>query len=74
MDHYDSAAFVPRSDSTLVAITAGIGHMAANIVSAILRCTDRRHRVAIFGALRVAYATPHLIDITPAADGSGTDP
>jgi len=74
MDHYDSAGFVPRSDSTSIAIAAGICHMAANVVSAILSCTDRRHRVAILGALGVAHVTQHLIDIPPATDGSGTDP
>jgi hypothetical protein len=41
MDHYDSAGFVPRCDSILVAIAADLCHMAANLVSAILGCTDR---------------------------------
>jgi hypothetical protein len=74
MDHYDAAAFVPRSDSTLVAITAGIGHMAANIVSAILSRTDRRDRVAFFGAFSVAHATLHFIDISSMADSTVPNP
>jgi len=74
MDHYDPARFIPRRDSTLVAIVADLCHMAANLVSAILGRTDRRRCVAIFGAFRVAHATLHSIDIGPAADGSRTDP
>jgi hypothetical protein len=41
MDHYDSARFIPRRDGTLVAIAADLCHMAANLVSAVLGCTDR---------------------------------
>ena len=41
MDHYDPARFIPRRDSTLVAIAADLCYMAANLVSAILGRTDR---------------------------------
>ena len=74
MEHHDSATFVPGHDRTLVAIAADISHMAANFVSAMLSCTDRGHRVAIFGTHRVTHDTPHLIDITRATDSSRTNP
>ena len=46
MDYYDSARFAPRRDSALVAIAADICHMAADFVSAILRCADHIAPVA----------------------------